>query len=272
MALNKIGMIASFSTAMNESQTDLVIDIEGVIGDGWFTEGENVSRKIKAQLKENTDATRIVVNIHSLGGDLDEGIAIHDILAADTREKITNVIGFTASAATIIAQAGTSRRISTNAMYLVHRAWTIAIGNYNDFFNMAQDLEKIDTMIAGVYAKRSGQPVQTFLDLMDEANGAGIWLNAEEAVEKGLMDEAIEPVHTNGEKEDIENMTERIVMNAKKLLDHVGAPYPTIQVALLGNEESATNQVEQNERRESLNKLKLQNERKLQLLKLQRSH
>ena len=183
------------------SQTDkeAVIDIDGEIG--WATDdGENLiwntKEAIKKQLKEISamKVERIIVNISSLGGYVDDGLAIHDLLASHKAEVITNVIGFTASAATLIAQAGNIRKISDNALYLIHKSIWVAIGNENDIEQTLRDMKVIDEKLANIYAKRSGQDIQRIKGLMNENQGDGIWLNAQEAKSYGLVDEVYEPL------------------------------------------------------------------------------
>ncbi|MBN2365725.1 MAG: Clp protease ClpP [Calditrichaeota bacterium] len=186
-------------TIRDKSEDEAVIDIDGEIG--WVTyDGEewiwNTKESIKRQLKEisKLNAKKIIVNISSLGGFVDDGLAIHDILAQHPAEIETRVIGMTASAATIIAQAGDIRKISNNALYLVHKAWGFAIGNSNDMKAMAADLDTIDDRIANIYAKRSGKDIQVFENLMKENDGSGKWIDAGEAEEYGLVDEVFEPM------------------------------------------------------------------------------
>lgn len=182
----------------NKKNEAVTIDIEGVIG-GVSYDGEdnfNTTPAIKKKLKEiaDIDANKITVNIHSPGGIVDDGLAIHDALAQHPAKIETKVYGMTASAATIIAQAGDVRTMSENALYLIHRSWGVAIGNQTDLKEMIDTLEKIDNRIANLYARRANKDAGYFLDLMDENNGSGRFLNAKEATEYGLIDHAFEPM------------------------------------------------------------------------------
>lgn len=180
----------------NESEDVAVIDIDGEIG-WWNENGElNTAPRIKQKLKDiaKLEVSKIIVNINSLGGFVDDGLAIHDALAAHDAEIETHVTGMTASAATIIAQAGDKRFMSDNALYLIHKAWGLTIGNAMDMLAAAEDLEAIDGRITNIYMKRSGKTQDEVNELMNANAGAGKWIDADEALEAGLIDEAFEPM------------------------------------------------------------------------------
>lgn len=175
----------------NKADGEYVIDILGDIGEDWWGEGENTKQAINQKVKEITslNASKVVVNISSLGGSVDHGLAIHDALMNLDAEVVTNVTGLTASAATIIAQAGDTRRMSDNALYLIHRAWTFAMGNAEDMMEAATMLEKIDERIVNIYKKRSSKDE----DAIKEAMALDQFLSPEEAYDLGLIDEIYEP-------------------------------------------------------------------------------
>ena len=179
----------------NSAPDTLEIDIEGTIGGDLFEDGAT-KEDVKKQLKDiaQSRASHIIVNINSYGGDVNHGISIHDLLA-EHKAKVTTVIhGHTASAATIISQAGDIRKMSDNALFLVHRASTFAIGNSSDIKTALSDLEKCDETIANIYAKRTGKTIEEALEIMDRFDGRGEWLTASEAKELGFVDEVFEPM------------------------------------------------------------------------------
>ena len=170
------------------------IDIEGTIGMPDFTESDKVAtyEEFKSKIVEVKSANprKVVVNIRSTGGDVNDALLIYDTL-----KEVSNVeticYGYTASAATIIAQAAAQgkRKMSANGLYLIHQASTYADGNANELDAKADLLKKTDERIAAIYAEASGRPAEEFVALMGENNGNGKWLNAEEALAAGLIDE-----------------------------------------------------------------------------------
>jgi len=173
--------------------------IEGYIGyDGEKSakgKRQNQADALRAELKAIAalETDEIDVRINSPGGSVAHGIAIHDLLAAAKADVTTTVEGMTASAATVIAQAGKTRRMSANALYLVHRVSVGAWGNIHDIELGAKDAKAMDERLAAIYAKRSCRKPEDVLALMDRANGRGEWLSADQAKDAGLIDEAVEP-------------------------------------------------------------------------------
>lgn len=170
------------------------IDIEGVIGTPSYTEDDKVAtyNALKGKIAEigKANPRKVVVNIRSTGGDVNDALLIYDALK-EVKNVETICYGYTASAATIIAQAAAQgkRKMSANGLYLIHRASTSVEGNAGEFEAKIDLLRKTDERIAAIYAEASGRPAEEFVALMGENNGNGKWLNAEEALAAGLIDE-----------------------------------------------------------------------------------
>ena len=201
-------------TIRNEAHTSY-IDIEGTIGVPEQHQFENASTRIAtfdrfreevARIAEIA-ATKVVVNIRSTGGDVNDALLIYDALMGLDAHITTRCYGYTASAATIIAQAANDgcREISSNAMYLIHKSTCSIEGNASSLDARADLLRKTDERLASLYALHSGRDAQYFADLMAENNGEGRWLTAEETVAAGLADCITDPLITGvlvPEKED----------------------------------------------------------------------
>jgi ATP-dependent Clp protease protease subunit len=180
-----------------DEKGDAEIEIDGEIGYDWWTgDDSNTAKAIKAKLKEiaNMKAKRIVVRINSLGGYIHEGLAIHDALAVNKAEIITDVQGVAASMATVIAQAGKTRRMSDNALYLLHQASGLSWGNINETKAALEDLVAWNDRLVNIYVKRTGKDEEEIRELMDRNNGVGVWIDADEAKEMNLVDEIYEPM------------------------------------------------------------------------------
>ena len=182
------------------------IDIEGTIGvpEEWQFDRPEARVATYEKFRDavrriaEIDAPEVVVNIRSTGGDVNDALLIHDALTTLGAHITTRCYGYTASAATIIAQAASPgcREISANALYLIHTAVCATEGNAAELTGKLDLLRQTDARIAAVYAARSGRPAAEFETLMAENNGNGRWLSPEEAVAAGLAD----TVTDNGER------------------------------------------------------------------------
>ncbi|MBE6197102.1 MAG: Clp protease ClpP [Rikenellaceae bacterium] len=177
------------------------IDIEGVIGvpeDEQFADSshsvatyERLRRELES-IKE-IEAERVVVNIRSTGGDVNDALLIYESLISLDATITTRCYGYTASAATIIAQAASAgcREIASSALYLVHLSSSTVEGNAADLSERIDLLKKTDDRLASLYALRSGRSKESFIALMSENSGRGRWLSPNEVVEAGLADAII---------------------------------------------------------------------------------
>ena len=184
-----------------------VIDIEGVIGVPEQLQFDNDDERVAtferfseslANIKK-INAKHVIVNIRSTGGNVNDALLIFDALKELDAVITTRCYGYVASAATIIAQAASDgqREISPNALYLIHRSESAAEGNSMSMAATVEMLNATDQRIANIYAARSGRSAKSFFDLMNQNNGKGRWLSANEALEAGLVDNIIISSTTN---------------------------------------------------------------------------
>ena len=177
--------------------TVATIDIEGVIGldanDGSLTTYKALSEKL-AEIKAIA-TPMVVVNIRSVGGDVADALLIYEALRSLDAHITTRCYGYTASAATIIAQAANEgcREIADSALYLIHNSSCAAEGNAIELEQQASLLLKTDERIAAIYAAASGREPEHFAQLMARNGGNGEWLSPQQALEAGLVDVIISP-------------------------------------------------------------------------------
>lgn len=130
------------------------------------------------------EASTIHLRIDSPGGDVFGAQSIAQALREHKATVVAHVDGVAASAATVIASASDEVIMAAGAMYMVHRAWTIALGDKNAMLDCAALLEKVDGTIAEQYAAKTGESVEAMLAVMD----AETWYTAAEAVEAKFAD------------------------------------------------------------------------------------
>jgi len=162
---------------------DTTISLFDVIGeDGWSGGGVTANR-ISAALR-SIGSKDITVRINSPGGDMFEGIAIYNLLRAHPAKVTVEVLGWAASAASIIAMAGDDIRMGLGSFMMVHNAWGVVIGNRHDMREAAILFDQFDAALADIYQARSGMERAHIEQLMD----AETFMAAAQAVECGFAD------------------------------------------------------------------------------------
>ena len=177
---------------LNENTDEAVIEIYGQIGyEGWDREDdENTARLMSGELDriKALNAKRITVKINSLGGDVNHALAIHDLLAEHPALVTTQINGLCASAATIVAMAGKERRMSKNALFLIHQC-SAYVGRANQE-QLAQELETQKTVngrMLDIYTAACNGKEAEISELLKANNGLGKWLTATEARDFGFV-------------------------------------------------------------------------------------
>jgi len=146
-----------------------------------------VTAKRFREVLDGIDADKIVLNINSPGGDVFDGVAILNDLLAHKASVVVRVTGLAASIASVIAMAGDEIQIADSAFFMIHNAWTVAIGDSRVMADRAKVLAKIDTQLNATYATRTGCDPDQIAEMCD----AETWLTADEAIELGFADSLI---------------------------------------------------------------------------------
>ena len=171
------------------------VDIDGTIG-GYDYENDkmNTASRIKKELAEmkKRKCGSVEVRINSLGGYVSDGVAIFEALHEISDNVTTTMVGHCASAATIVAMGGKKRCMSKYALMLVHRSWSLAEGNVLEMQEQMQELEAIDAQMVEIYSNVTGQDKKKVCELMDENQGRGKWITAEEALEMGFITDIVD--------------------------------------------------------------------------------
>ena len=179
-------------TLLDEQKAEIYIDGDIVHEDWRWYDSETSAISFRNALVELGDVSELNVHINSPGGDVFEAAAIYNMLKRHKATVTAHIDGLAASAASIIAMAADHVVMPSNSMLMIHNAWTIGMGNHNDFRKQADDLEKINNSVAKqAYLSKSSKLDEAELTrLMDDET----WLSANEALEMGLADEVIAAV------------------------------------------------------------------------------
>jgi len=164
------------------SDAPATISVFSVIGDDPWGDGFSAKRMAGA-LRAIGDRD-VTVQINSPGGDVFEGVAIYNMLAAHPAKVRIEVLGLAASIASVIAMAGDEIAMGRGAMMMVHNSWGVVVGNANDFMAAAEVFSKVDESMQSIYMARTGMAEKELVKIMD----AETFMTAEDAVAKGFAD------------------------------------------------------------------------------------
>lgn len=159
--------------------------IEGQIADEtWF--GDEVTPQLfKNDLLAGTGDITLWIN--SPGGDVFAAAQIYNMLMDYQGDVHVIIDGLAASAASVIAMAGTTVSMSPVAMMMIHNPWTFAQGEAKDMAKVIEMLGEIKESIINDYELRTGLSRTKISHLMDSES----WFNAKKAVELGFADKVL---------------------------------------------------------------------------------
>ncbi|WP_339450376.1 head maturation protease, ClpP-related [Pseudomonas sp. EA_5y_Pfl2_R50] len=164
--------------------TERVIEVfvYGEIG-AWGITANQFVQDLRAM---DDGVSPVVAAFNSIGGDLFDGLAMHNALSR-LGERCTGRIDALAASAASVAVCGAHRVvIASNAMLMIHNPWTYASGDAEDFRKVADVLDQ--TMEAIIAAYKAKAPDIDEVELR-RLVAAETWLTANEAVALGLADE-----------------------------------------------------------------------------------
>ena len=165
-----------------ETSETRVLRLYGPIAEeSWW--GDEVT---PAQFREELEAEAgdIEVWINSPGGDVFAAVQIYNMLMEHKGHVKVMIDAIAASAATIIAMAGTDIFISPGAMMMIHNPSTIAFGDHNDMQKAIDILNEVRESIINAYHIKTGLSHAKLEKLMEDET----WMNARRAVELGFAD------------------------------------------------------------------------------------
>ena len=142
-------------------------------------------KNVIAELTDENEELKVIIN--SPGGDVQAGQEIYSILK-DIKNHVTiNVQSIAASAASMIAMAGDTVKMSPVALLMIHNASTCTSGDYRDMQHTADVLQTVNTAIMQAYIAKTGKTEDELKDMMDRET----WLTANQCLENGFADEII---------------------------------------------------------------------------------
>ena len=183
--------------------------LSGTIAEeSWFD--DDVTPKLfKDELMSGSG--NITVWINSPGGDCVAAAQIYNMLMDYKGDVTVKIDGIAASAASVIAMAGTKVLMSPTSLMMIHNPLTIAIGDTGEMQKAIDMLSEVKESIINAYEIKTGLTRAKLSHLMD----AETWMNANKAVELGFADDLLFKTDSeNTSEEDSFVFSRRAVTNS----------------------------------------------------------
>lgn len=166
---------------IEQREREATVYIYDIIGEDWL--GGISAREFVPQLQA-LDVDVIHLRINSPGGDVFDGRTMATAIKQHPAKVIAHIDGHAASAATYVALAADEVEISAGGFFMIHNAWTLALGNAADFEQTAEVLRKVDGSIVDDYERKTGASREQLEAWM----AATTWFTAEEALDNKFVD------------------------------------------------------------------------------------
>lgn len=154
-----------------------------VIGESWF--GGVTAHDFAKEMKAVANAKTIDVRINSAGGDVFDGLAIHQLIS-EHRDRVTiKIDSLAASIASVIAMAGAKRVMNKYGFLMIHNPYTVAVGDAAEMRKMAETLDSVREQIVGVYRDTTDIDPAELMAMMD----AETWIDSTTALDAGWVTE-----------------------------------------------------------------------------------
>lgn len=163
-----------------------ILFLNGTIAEESWFDDDVTPRLFKSELDNHKGDITIWIN--SPGGDCIAAAQIYNMLLDHQGEVIIKIDGIAASAASVIAMAGTKVLMSPVSMMMIHNPMTIAFGNKDQMKQAIKMLDEVKESIMNAYEIKTGLTRQTISHLMDGET----WMNVHKAIELGFCDGVLE--------------------------------------------------------------------------------
>ena len=202
-----------------------ILRLEGAIAEESWFDDEVTPAAFKAELTSGSGP--ITVWINSPGGDCVAAAQIYNMLMDYPADVTVRIDGIAASAASVIAMAGTKVQMSPVSVMMIHNPLTVAMGDSDEMRRAIQLLDEVKESIINAYEIKTGLSRTKLSHLMDGET----WMNAKKALELGFCDEILYQPEAEPAPEDSFTFSRRAVTNS--LLDKLKTriPKPDNQVS-----------------------------------------
>ncbi|MDK7194177.1 head maturation protease, ClpP-related [Lactobacillus gasseri] len=174
-------------------QNQRVLTINGTIAEDSWVDDEVTPQVFQDELSQGKGPIDLWLN--SPGGDCVAASRIYTMLMNYPDDVNVKIDGIAASAASVIAMAGTKVSMAPTAMIMIHNPLTIVGGQKEDLDQAAQMLAETKESIINAYELKTNLPREKISSMMDDET----WMNVNKAIELGFADNML------GQDKDVTN-------------------------------------------------------------------
>lgn len=166
-------------------QNQRVLTISGTIAEDSWVDDEVTPQVFQDELSQGKGPIDLWLN--SPGGDCVAASRIYTMLMNYPDDVNVKIDGIAASAASVIAMAGTKVSMAPTAMIMIHNPLTIVGGQKEDLDQAAQMLAETKKSIINAYELKTNLPREKISAMMDDET----WMNVNKAIELGFSDDML---------------------------------------------------------------------------------
>ena len=166
-------------------QNQRVLTINGTIAEDSWVDDEVTPQVFQDELSQGKGPIDLWLN--SPGGDCVAASRIYTMLMNYPDDVNVKIDGIAASAASVIAMAGTKVSMAPTAMIMIHNPLTIVGGQKEDLDQAAQMLAETKESIINAYELKTNLPREKISAMMDDET----WMNVNKAIELGFADDML---------------------------------------------------------------------------------
>ena len=169
-----------------DESTERVLEFYGTIAEESWFDDDITPAMFKEELLAGSGPVTIFIN--SPGGDCIAASQIYAMLMDYKGDVTVKIDGIAASAASVIAMAGTKVLMAPTGMMMVHNPATIAFGDHVDMEKAIDMLNEVKESIINAYEIKTDLPRKQLSKMMDQTT----WMNAGKALELHFIDGIME--------------------------------------------------------------------------------
>lgn len=171
--------------ADGEQAEERVLELYGTIAEESWFDDDVTPQMFRDELFAGSGD--VVIWINSPGGDCIAASQIYSMLMDYKGNVTVKIDGIAASAASVIAMAGTKVLMAPTALMMIHNPMTAAFGDHEDMQKAIEMLSEVKESIINAYEIKTGLTRAKLSHLMDSET----WMNAKKAIELGFADDIL---------------------------------------------------------------------------------